>query len=778
MAVDKKKAIENMLSTKWNELGSFQYYVRYQSLGNESVGRVTVRHMIWAEIKTAIKAWKQAREMKDEKGCAFYAQHISVLYHWLKWVCLSNQSGFKNFKQAPFTEPKFISPLAVEMATSGVNTRKVAEKAIYLAVYKAKFMYLYMGSVEACKAVLSSVEGDIPANVLLSLQNMDEFANVMIDAGRFCQELTIDAAKVYDKVVIILGEEMGRVRLKSRYDEVTASDMDEDGGVHKAIPYGAKFNFAKEVVETHHNSPRSTAPAGGDEKKKFSIADFFDTQRINAMRIPEAYKEAVFAIKPQVPADLLTRMEKISKEHSQVLPMVKLLQQFYHTLSDTDNRELAKLERFNISKEALAGHKRLVGKRRKKAYTALAAHLRSSMYDWTQKGTKAPISKIDTVCIVLGEALKAMAANKDANRPSSFVNIVLEEEFMMFIVDLYKDDDAVSTETRDSLAYCTFEDGAEAEFVDGHAKEGDTVAFVKDNIPDGRYTIRKDGHKAYACRDINKVLEERLPESSDKEMVFCTIALPASSFDADALQARLYAAKEVMLIPVIKEGIIDNQKHGDLVIADGEVVANFQNKVAGKVDRFINSFYEYKKGKVSFCRRAEWRGERGELMITLFVALEEVSKGTLADVKSMDLHFGKNYVSLEAAEAKAKAISEQKSKAAFDKLFGSDSDEETEAVVSTASLDLLNSIIGDDDEDDDEDDEPFDLDSIEEEKIDLSAFNIVGADKAALELLFGDDDEEEEEEVIEEEPEPEPEEAADPFAVFGNALDAFEDDLI
>lgn len=618
--------VKRMISHHFDENGSFSYYLVYQTLGNEPVGLVTVKHMVWAEIKAQIKWWRMAQKTEDKVTLRQVSSRLAFLLWWLKCHCLMNRTGMKDYAQAAHTS-QFFKSCMHEEEKNGILTRAVAEKAVRLDVYRAQHMFLNIGWFDPNPATQDSTEAvqrlncfygdEIPEDIELSLRNADTFASTMIDAGRFCQELTIDAAKNATMVRVILGDKMGKLHQKSRIDE------------DKKKPYGARYEFKTGEVKANHNTPRSVMVERGNEKS-YRISDFFDVQRINALFIPNAYKEAVMGMKQEVSESLHKRFEADAASYPVVIPMLQLLTQFYHTLNDSENRALQKIEGYGVSKEMLNGYKRLSSKRRKVAFKALANQIRAIQHDvWNAKLQKRQdISSVEMVSIVLALTFRLMG--KEANRPSSFANIVFEEEFVLFIVDLYKGDENVPKESRDRLEGCDAEDGTVVEIQDNHVKSG--RGFLKEgHIPDGEYTIHREGNSAYACRSIEETIKARIPsyEESSKSLVFCTIGKEGS---LEELQAQLVSAKKVVLVPLIRKGLVDQNDYHDIVVADGQIVANFQNKVGGKADSFINGFYEYKTGRVTFAREVTWNQNSKEWH-TLFVVLGDVRKSNLQEFK-------------------------------------------------------------------------------------------------------------------------------------------------
>ncbi len=614
--------------------GSFNYYWAYQTLGNASVGVVTVWHMPWSDLIVQIKMFRQAATVADNAAeVAVRGKHIRFYADWLRCYVLRDGDHFPDGKL-----PTFRSPLAELEAKDGKpSIRRVCPKAIKRGVKRGQHMLIRLSED------FGETGHELTAGEELTLRNMERFATMMIASGRMGQELTIDAAKKYYRVEVALEDGMKKGKMMSRLDW------------DKKAPFGTSFDFKAGEFKVNTN-PSQSQKVKTKSGKRFVFADIFDELRTSALKESvDGWGEIVTSFKQEIPAELQQKAIATMAAKPKVTGLIEVMMKAYRTLQNTKNNELSVAKRLFSgpeNKDMLRAHEDVLRNLDKKAFGAITNTVRTAMKDLTPE---------ERVLVALGVTLKNMG--KDATRPSSFVGIILEEEFMAFITSLNGEE---RQETLDRLVNADdLTDGMEVEFRDNHQVKG--RAFVDGNLPDGKYVIRQEGKQKFAARSIREMVLSRIPEETPAEICFQTTGVLKGRMNADLLVRKLRMAKQIVLVPHAPAGVLCAQEVHDAVVADGEIVAHFDNEVGNKVNSAVNEFYAYKAGNLMFHRVNEYKNEAGLTMVNVFVALKDVAKTSAPKLRKAGVRMSEELVKAEAK--KGQGVKSGSSRA--DALFGS-----------------------------------------------------------------------------------------------------------
>ena len=259
------------------------------------------------------------------------------------------------------------------------------------------------------------------------------------------------------------------------------------------------------------------------------------------------------------------------------------------------------------------------------------------------------MSNEQMIQMILGVTFKYMS--KEANRPSSFAGIILAEEFFEYIMSLYKGQEELMV-THDELAACDAEDGEEVEFVDGIVPGRAIFSRERNAIPDGKYTIRKNGKHAWVEANVRDRIEARINESyAENELILQTEPIDTEE-KADDILRQLNGANDIALIS--KAGITKETTEYSILVADGHPLVSYQTRLQkmekdsegnlvaakrnGKVDYEIahnlRKFYASKTGIVAFAHRISF-GEASKKKYAIVVALKEVKKMEISNVQEI-----------------------------------------------------------------------------------------------------------------------------------------------
>lgn len=594
-----KKEVEiiknEILDKKFDEFGlggSFNYYWNYQTMGNVDVGQVTVWHMPFSDLQVQIKLYLQAKNSDDEKELAFRANNLKFYHAWL------NKFVFKPVREKlhGHTDSKlFGNSFFFREGEDAPDELWVSETAIEESIEAAALSYMEFG--EFGSKELTDEES-------MTLINMREFACMMVAVARFLQERTIDAAKTGEKIRIFLEDSLRKLKMLSR-------KRAEEG----EVPFGASFDFKDRVFSLNRVNlkSRNVTTKKNGKFSHYAVADCFEELRQAGLDSLIPWEDKIKSMKQALSVETKQRVTNIVSQidpKGKYTAMVQLLMQEYRTLTTASRAERAAVQkRYGTLHAATAASvEKGIKMQDKAAYDAISNMLRSYMRQ---------LSPIERAAVVLNVAINDMERSK-ADRPSSFIGIVMEEEWMLLMQEL---GGKTEEETRDHLARCDFSADENVTFVNGHAREGKKHAFIMDGtLPDGEYTIREENGVKYACRSVSGLIESRIPEADDR-LLFVTKAVSRKE-DLEEIVAALQSGKSIVLAPGVKTG---DKNFSDALVVDGRQVGKFRSSVGQKNDVGLRSFFYLQSGKIATIRRISYQ-ENNRWQYAAIVVLKDTRK--------------------------------------------------------------------------------------------------------------------------------------------------------
>lgn len=595
------EAIKNeVLGKKFDEFGlggSFHYYWNYQTMGNIDVGQVTVWHMPFSDLQVQIKLYLEAKKSGDEKELAFRANNLKFYHAWLnKFVFkpvrekLHGHVGSKLFSDSFFFREGEDAP----------DELWVSETAIEESIEAAALSYMEFGDFGSKE--LTDEED-------MTLTNMREFAYMMVSVARFLQERTIDAAKTGEKIRVFFEDSLRKLKMLSR-------KRTEEG----EVPFGASFDFKDRVFSLNRANlkSRNVVTKKTGKFSHYAVADCFEELRQSGMDALMPWEDKIKGMKQALSVETKQKVTSIVTHvdpKGKYTAMVQLLMQEYRTLTTASRAERAAVQkRYGILHAATAASiEKGIKSQDKTAYNAISNMLRSYM---------THLSPVERAAVVLDVAINDMEHSK-ADRPSSFIGIVMEEEWMLLMQEL---SGKAERETKDRLARCDFSVSENVTFVNGHAREGKKHAFIMDGtLPDGEYVIREENGVKYACRSVSKLVESRIPEVDDR-LLFVTKAVGRKE-DLEEIVAALQSGKSIVLAPGVKAG---NKHFSDAIVVDGRQVGKFRSSVGQKNDVGLRSFFYLQSGKIATIRRISYR-ENDRWQYAAIVVLKDTRKMELKE---------------------------------------------------------------------------------------------------------------------------------------------------
>jgi hypothetical protein len=162
------------------------------------------------------------------------------------------------------------------------------------------------------------------------------------------------------------------------------------------------------------------------------------------------------------------------------------------------------------------------------------------------------------------------------------------------------------------------------------------VIYTRDvkPVPDGKYTVRRDGKRAWLESSIEERIQQRIAERpQSRQLIFQTRSVK----NARGLKRVIDGAKRVVLVPY---AMVNGVKVNDAIVADGKVVGNFVCKVKGADGQYIvspaiNNLYRNKYGVVTYSHPVSYEnGEDGQPKGEgLLVVMDEVKLMTNAELQ-------------------------------------------------------------------------------------------------------------------------------------------------
>lgn len=620
---------------------SLNYFAKYMTLGNLSVGRVTILFKVWQDLAIQGSLYKEAALKEDWKEVNKRARKLNLYLEWLKEALKGG--GAKGVK--------FVAP-EEEVVNSATSRQKLlAEKlraeAGFLAEGGEEISIRRMSDKIAADAVKAAMKMDISIknfnvvndHVMEVLGNILAFCRVMNDAARNCQEKTIDATKKFIEVVIPLESPLLLLAYYSR------KDVGDE--------VGASLDFQNGATSVSVNPAKGRKWEDRNGVTHYSFADYDDELRGEALKKATCMDEELYSIQQNVPEVIRRSAEILMARHPDITSFIRLMVKFHITISNIDNVTLADMEKRQVTEEALEAFKKLKEQSRRNLVASLANQIRwfAASHPAKDKSGNLQYAKgYKLALIALGVVLERAAKKEEAGEPgqlSNFAFTVLKEEFILMVIHAVKNHQGIFSEGTpgeifeeaiEKLDVCDLEDGTTVEFVGGSAVEGNAFCANAKEIPDGVYTIRDLEGRMFACKNIEEAMEAAIPQKISGKFCFMTaeqvVGMPddAEIFGED-LKAIVDNAKEVILSA-------DVGGHKCAVVANRTIVGAaalptlvLKNKVANSAAEFFKN----KKGVVSYSRALVYRTKSEKWAVRLFVVLEGVKPAVAADHKAAKL---------------------------------------------------------------------------------------------------------------------------------------------
>ncbi len=654
---------------------NWTYFCKYVNLGNMDVGQVITLNGVWPEIITRVALYKEAVESGDRSWLCGEAHSLGHVVEWLKESLSYPKAGDSRWQSSEYREV-FVAPENIreeeglspnqkalrdksvallgreeaektfpELFRSGViRVRQVSEKIVEEAIEKAKHMDLAIG-------VKNLFHPD--AHVYRVLDNMRKFAAVMIDASRMEGEMTIDAAKKGNKVVVPMANDLATLRYGSRVD------------VRKDNPVGVKVDFDNKSTIVTLNPQKTTEWFDNNDICHRNLFDYGDKLRSVALQQVTRLDEELYSKIQEIPAVIADSAKILCKKYPAIAALVELLSQLHVTVSNLDNRKLAELEekerKGKISSEVLESFKAQKELNRREAISAIAKELRCFAKSNRVEGYKLALIAIGVCIAHLDEKNAGKAEDEQSTHLSNFAFTVLKEEFLLLERRAAKEHPEIFSganpgeifeEASVRLHLCHFNDGDVVEFKRGMAVSGLARALRLDAIPDGVYTIREKEGKKYACLNIEEKLRSSIPINLVGELCLVTEGVRVENEEEGEAYGnklkQMVDSAEVVSLPKIVPG----RKFA--IVADDTVIGSFRNielKKGAKEANAAADFFTQKQGRVKYSRVLVYTGKDGNTYSALFVILENVGR---IDAQKAKEYAAGNFATLEAPKAAKK----------------------------------------------------------------------------------------------------------------------------
>lgn len=614
-----KKSVEviNVLSNEKAEqlhsltkTAAWDYYCAYQQAGIDPVGVVTVAFWPFQALMYAVKSYIDVQKWEESEAkrvkLESLAPLLDTLFQWLEHELLVGTETTKQSKE-------YVSPVCVHGSENGPKIHALCMRTARKSVRRARRMEFAPLTKEEMTA-----SHEIKREEMRTLQNVLLLCNDMQKVGRMSQEMTIDATKQAEppKILklIVKGQHLGKTFMVDGDDKKKSTTLLTALRKVKLLSrqgeLGLKFDFDAKALNTKVNPKVSRV-----ERKKgrvvYRVYDMLEELRQTALlnAITAEMTEKLTGFRQELPSEEVLACKLAIGNKQDLATAVRFMMQLFRDIQDGQKAILAKCR--DLDKDMRSANEKAVRAATKKTFIALSSMAESILM---QKGVSAE----EAVRLVLGVTMEYMS--KDATRPSSFAGVIMEERFMMYIMSLYAQNYPELMLTRDDLAYCDAKDGEEVEFVGGVVPGRAIFSLEKNDIPDGKYTVRKSGNKAYVERPVKEMLEQRISEKYEPDTVLLETLPVANQEIADAIVRKIRGGKEVTLVR--QDKALPAGYQYNVINVDGEAVACYQAKVKRMVrneqgelvttkknghDDYavcntMNAFYGNKRGTVSFAQ--------------------------------------------------------------------------------------------------------------------------------------------------------------------------------
>lgn len=558
----------------------------YVSNANLEVGSVTVRHLIFSELIVQIKSGVGLEDARE-----------------VFRLCFNNNGK---------SDIKYVSPLgSISKSDDGIDFLKISPRLAQL-VYK-----------QCCTMAINE------ANVLQACDDL-------IACGRMYQEMTIDAAKNMYDVNIPYGDDMRHCHLLSRDNEDVDISLKCDwkdaaennislieelqSSVEENKKLNArtwkKYKHVKYIIN-ENDSITENKKVGDQIMPVRFVSDFMQKLRCRLIEEGKFFASDMMDIKQNFPDDLKEKITSmlLSRDMKKALAVVRFYHDIFRTVTTYKTNEIAAAKKI-YKPRSLSLSEKIKEIKRKAAenYRFISNQIRLEL-----DKLGVPIEK--RIYVLIGEVLEA----KDN---SSFAHIILPEEFFLFIMDLYKDNDNVPKYTEDELISCTYKEGDEVEFNAGISFSDSSSKYARAKIGlEGKFLIRRNRYnKLVASRLITDLI--KIPAPDPSKLLFITKAGGGNdthtSTNLENVAKNMIDA-EIQLIPY------GNNFH-DSIVADNKEIGHFRcsanlDKVVSsdtmkRMSSAINNIFKNKKGKMESIIATDMEGTVGKVAVVCLKNVE------------------------------------------------------------------------------------------------------------------------------------------------------------
>lgn len=430
-----------------------------------------------------------------------------------------------------------------------------------------------------------------------SIQNMRAAANDMKEFARAAQERTIDAIKLYDKIDLIYKEEVKKAKLLSRIDEPCVKiawikdDFEKElPGMFDKIPGEHEGGYIRQYIE-HKDALVNIAPKGKPPKIVINIADSYHKLSLGCVRLSTRYANKAMNFNPSLSKKMMDWIDSVVLKNAKFAAMVYVCmfykENLFRSLSSLQSSELKNIRKL-FKREQLREQERMTKARYRTAYKYIGNLLKMyaaqlGLYNKNEWDNGNSMLARAAVWASFHTRKNGELCLVNDRMASNFADCTLEREFAGLMYDnMLKAKEKVATEAVTPLIRCLAEDGDTLRFVENEAWSRDGATLLaevegKETIPDGEYRIRwnEKGTKAFAVKSIrNKDGRGDVfaGEPVDNTKFAFMLSFKEDGYDYNELVKTLAKGKEITLLPW-KSGVSEK----NMVVVDGVVMAKYRS---------------------------------------------------------------------------------------------------------------------------------------------------------------------------------------------------------
>lgn len=431
-----------------------------------------------------------------------------------------------------------------------------------------------------------------------SIQNMRAAANDMKEFARAAQERTIDAIKLYDKIELVYKEEVKKAKLLSRIDEPCVKiawikddfERELSGLMVDKVPGKHEGGYIRQFIE-HKDALVNIAPKGKPPKIVINIADSYHKLSLDCVRLSARYANKAMNFNPSLSKNMMDWIDSVVLKSAKFAAMVYVCmfykENLFRSLSSLQTNELKNIRKL-FKREQLREQERMTKARYRTAYKYIGNLLKMyavqfGLYNKNEWGNGNSMLARAAVWASFHTKKNGQLALVNDRVASNFADCTLEREFAGLMYDnMLKAGEKVATEAVAPLARCLAENGDTLRFVENEAWSQDGATLLaevegEETIPDGEYRIRWNDKstKAFAVKSIrNKDGKGDVfaGEPMDNTKFAFMLSFKEDGYDYAELVKTLAKGKEITLLPW-KSGVPEK----NMVVVDGQVMAKYRS---------------------------------------------------------------------------------------------------------------------------------------------------------------------------------------------------------